>query len=135
LVAEYFARYVDGYGAEKMNDLVGRRMSPLPEVTSALVTAGLPMESAERFAVVAVDAVRVWLWYHSPKNSDRAYEYDLLLGGDGDGTVHGIPAVEPVDIAATAASLHAQYGDEMYREVFEPVFGDLLDEVKNEEGG
>jgi len=37
--------------------------------------------------------------------------------------------VERVDIAATAASLYEQYGDEMWREVFEPVFADLLNEV------
>lgn len=118
-----------------MSELVERRLSPLPEVTSALVTAGLPFESAERFAVVAVEALRVWLWSHSPRRSDRAYEYDLLLGGDGDGKVKGIPVAEPVDIAATAASLHEQYGDEMYREVFEPVFADLLEEIENTEEG
>ena len=118
-----------------MDKELAERLSPLPEVTSALVTAGLPMESAERFAFVAVEAVRVWLWSHSPRRSNRAYEYDVLLGGDGDGTRNVFPIVESVDIAATAASLHEQYGDEMYREVFEPVFADLLEEIDSEAGG
>jgi hypothetical protein len=98
---------------------LGVSESPLPIVTAALIGAGLPAESAARFGEVAVDAMRMWMWEVAAGDVNR------LLGGDGGRS----PEEERAGLAHTAAGLLEQYGDEVYREVFAPLFVRLLQRV------
>ena len=128
----------------------GIAISPLPLVAAALIGAGLPAESAAKFADVAVEAVRLWLWGPVGKNEEcvcdlsyagreledpqcRAHEYDLMLGGDGNG-LRSTAAMRREQVAAAAARIRDQLGEELYSESFAPIFAEQLEQINRQEG-
>ena len=123
----------------------GVAVSPLPVVTAALIGAGLPAESAAKFADVAVEVVRSWLWGTAGRNdecvcdptySERgledprcpAHDYDRMLGGDGHG-IRMTAAMQRERVAVTAAKLRDQLGEDIYAETLAPVFAKRLEEI------
>lgn len=105
---------------------------------NALVVAGLPLESAEKFADVAVDAVRQYLLSTFPCECGTSWtEHGLLdpqcgihgrelqLGGDG----HGgrlTPEDEREQLIANAVRLQHLYGEDTYRRFFAPLYAEIL---------
>lgn len=116
-------------------------------VTGALRSEGLPMEFAVRCAQVAVEAVRGYLWSHLPCSCEDAWtsralrdpacpvhDYDLELGGDGDGALLTVEQ-QRERLAMTAVQLQQQYGDEVYQQVFAPAYAALLSRVNTDVEG
>lgn len=113
----------------------------LSVVADALREEGLPEESAVKFAHIAVEVVRGYLWRMMPCTCDEVWtsrglrdpqcsvhDYDQELGGDGNGSLLTVER-EREQLIATAVRLQQQYGEEVYQRVFAPAYAALLEQV------
>lgn len=112
-------------------------------VADQFAAEGMPLESAEKYAYIAVEAVRQWCWTALPCTCDdawssrdltdpscSAHDLDIELGGDGDGN-QMTPERLRERLAASAVRLREQYGEDLYQQLFAPWYAQQLEQINH----